>query len=239
MKTVEIKKLTESNNYDSSLHLFCDNYCEYCIQTQKCLNYSILKKDLQLSDIDDPANALFWQQFEDEFDTIVKEIETYADTIGFDLDATFEDNKTLEGKKHKFYTQALRIASETNDVISRTDEFIEMRKNHLSGKIALKLKKKKIIEDNSLLFQVNDPIFWLTEQFKYKLAVAIDLRLNKKNALAAQYAQIAYSMLKKLILLWSAYIDKIKVAEVEFMPLVIEIYWTYLSIKRVFPLIKA
>lgn len=238
MTTEDIKLIVKSEKYNTDVSVYCDNYCKMCCFTSRCVNFQILKNDLKWKDVNDTANTIYWNEILDTYTTTQEKILEFADISGFDLNASIEDDKKCIGSKHKFFTYALRNTKQTEEILDQTDTFMQNRFEKLSAKLKLKLKKKKIESiDKSIIF-AKDIIYWYTEQYKYKIATAIELRNENKQNQATGYAKASYSMLKRITALWGLYIENFKESEVEFMPQVINTYWTMLNIERIFPEIK-
>jgi hypothetical protein len=87
MNKKDITKPLESDRFIPGIYNYCDRWCERCPQTMRCLNYSMIAKQLGPdAEQYDLTNEIFWQKLAEMLKQTLDMVRATAQEMGIDLD---------------------------------------------------------------------------------------------------------------------------------------------------------
>lgn len=126
MDKEKLKKLADNPNNIPGVYNYCNRWCERCIFTSRCLNFSMGEEDMGDPEANDMNNKKFWDKIAETFRITLEMIQEDAKERGIDLNDI--DHEAYE-KKEKF----IKEEAETYPCVIKSDEYADMVHNWMKA----------------------------------------------------------------------------------------------------------
>jgi hypothetical protein len=102
MNKNDIKQLAGNKNFISGVYNYCDQWCERCPFTSRCMNFAMTRKYTDDPEASDIHNEKFWQSLSEIFKVTQEMLQESAEEMGIDLDSIdFEETARDEAAEDK------------------------------------------------------------------------------------------------------------------------------------------
>jgi hypothetical protein len=101
MDKEKIKKLAGSKQFITGIYNYCDQWCERCPFTSRCLNFALGEEQFADPQSRDIANEVFWQKLAETFQGSLDLLGETAEREGIDLDALDTDELAEEQRANE------------------------------------------------------------------------------------------------------------------------------------------
>ena len=87
MDKEKLKEMARDKRFISGIYNYCDQWCERCPQTSRCLNHAMIEEEFTDRETQDIRNESFWTKLSEVFKDTLDMLKERALSEGIDLDA--------------------------------------------------------------------------------------------------------------------------------------------------------
>ncbi len=166
-----IKAMAKDKKYISGIYNYCDQWCEKCPQTSRCLNYQIGEEDFGDPETRDINNEVFWNKMSEVMQTTMEMLCDMAESMDIDIDSLEIDTaKENENKELSESHEICRMAREYGD---KAGDWIESSEDIISGAGYGLPQTDQDITDAGSAGEAMEVIRWYQHQIYIKLMRAV------------------------------------------------------------------
>ena len=104
MNKERLKEMAQDKRFISGIYNYCDQWCERCTQTSRCLNQAMIEEEFTDPETQDIRNEAFWTKLSEIFKDTLDMLKERALSEGIDLDALDPDpSRTAEEAYRKVF----------------------------------------------------------------------------------------------------------------------------------------
>jgi len=178
MRVTDLTELAKNPNFISGIYNYCDRWCERCPMTSRCLLYAQEQEDQDDSpESRDITNEAFWNKLASIFQETRELITSWAEENGVDLTAVDDEEITRRKKRNeraangRLATAGKAYASVVTKWFSDFDQILSSSDTEGTESDA---------EEDDLLEDARDVIYWYQYQIAVKTIRAISSRADEK-----------------------------------------------------------
>jgi hypothetical protein len=86
-----MNELARDPRFIPGIYNYCDQWCERCTFTGRCMNYAMAQEEEAGDSSQDVENEAFWDKLHETFDATIARLEEVAETMDVDIDFDDED----------------------------------------------------------------------------------------------------------------------------------------------------
>ncbi len=112
------EELARDSRFIPGIYNYCDQWCERCPLTWRCLNYAMSEE----AERSDAANKLFWHKLDEVFETTAEMIDEQIDQMNFEIDEQELEEYTRQDEEIREAVRAQpfsRLALKYTDVVDQ------------------------------------------------------------------------------------------------------------------------
>jgi hypothetical protein len=134
MKRDRLKKLAADKRFISGIYNYCDRWCDRCLQTSRCLNFSISEEEFSDPEARDIRNETFWKKLSGVLGETLELLKESARDWGIDLETLdskddVENMKAKEVVKKNFEDGLRKVTpSLSRDLQTHYEKFVERQR---------------------------------------------------------------------------------------------------------------
>lgn len=180
MDKERIRKLAENPEFNPGIYNYCDQWCERCRFTSRCMNFALDEEQFGDSQTRDINNDAFWQKLSEIFQITLEMLKEIAKEEGIDLDcldvqqaAEEHEKKRDIAENHECSRAAKAYGEMVKNWFDSAEDLFEKRAEELNLKVQLELPNSDPVSEADALKDSVDIIRWYQYQIYVKLIRAI------------------------------------------------------------------
>ena len=119
MDKEKLKNMAKDKNYISGIYNYCDQWCERCPQTSRCLNYQMGEEEFADPETRDINNEAFWNKMSEVMRTTMEMLYEMAESMDIDIDSLEIDiDREKENEELSENHETCRMAREYSDKVA-------------------------------------------------------------------------------------------------------------------------
>lgn len=248
-----IKKLTNNPNFISGIYNYCDQWCERCPFTSRCMNFAFGEKQFSDPEARDINNKLFWQKLTETLQLTLGMLKEIAEREGVDLDsldlkAAAEEEKLKEktAKNHECSRAAKAYADMVETWFDSASYLFQEKEDELNLKGRLQTPNTNPVGEAASIKDAVDVIRWYQYQIYIKLMRAIKGKLEEKSEILDEYpkdsdgsAKVALVAIDRSIAAWGEMRLHFPEREDEILDLLVHLDRLRRRVEKTFPAARA
>jgi hypothetical protein len=119
----KLKEMARDKKYISGIYNYCDQWCERCPQTSRCLNFRVGEEEFGIPETRDIHNDVFWNKMSEIMETTIEMLYEMAESMDIDLDALDIDIEK-ENSDEEFY-QNHKVCRMATEYSSKAAEWLD------------------------------------------------------------------------------------------------------------------
>ena len=124
MNKERLKEMTQDKRFISGIYNYCDQWCERCTQTSRCLNHAMIEEEFTDPETQDIRNEAFWTKLSEIFKDTLDMLKERALSEGIDLDA-------LDTEKIEEEDSSLQETVRSHEIARAANAYADMAENWL------------------------------------------------------------------------------------------------------------
>ncbi len=184
MDKEQIKKLAKNPKLIPGIYNYCDRWCEHCIFTKRCMNYSMGKDDDD--ETRDLNNEKFWNKIHENFQVAMELLAEAAAEHGIDMNKIEIDQNEVDDreaekeitKHHPCYKDSEKYIKLGRKWIEGRKEVLQNKENELNQKLKLGAEKNQLDSEVDEITDAFEIIQWYLFFISAKIYRALMGRRN-------------------------------------------------------------
>jgi hypothetical protein len=152
MNRERLKKLAAEKRFIPGIYNYCDQWCERCPQTSRCMNFSISEEEFSDPEAQDIRNEAFWNKLSGILGETLEMLREIAKEWGIELE-TLDSMDDIENRKAK------DVAAENHLLCRAAKRYSELVEDWFKGRETL-LFETSAARDGISLDEAFDVIRW-------------------------------------------------------------------------------
>jgi hypothetical protein len=162
MNRDKLKKLAGEKRFIPGIYNYCDRWCERCLQTSRCLNFSMFQEELSDPEAQDIRNEAFWNRLSGIFAETLELLKESAKERGIDLE-------TLDSAGDTERLRANQEAAENHVICRASKSYSKMVQDWFSEKERLFFDTGALSNEGLNLEEAIEVIRW----YQYFIAAKV------------------------------------------------------------------
>lgn len=191
MDKERLKEMARDKRFISRIYNYCDQWCERCPQTLRCLNYVMGEEEFIDPETRDVRNQAFWDKVSGSFRATTDLLKKMAGSREIDLDALGSDQSEDEERSikdaamnHEIARAAKAYSTIVEDWFKGTEAFFEKADETETG---LLLSGNGEEPENDEMEEALEVVWWYQHQIYVKMMKAISDRLKEKTEVSDEW----------------------------------------------------
>ncbi len=187
MKNEDLLKFPADDKYISSIHNYCDRWCERCPFTAQCMSFAISEEQFPDQDKLDIQNEAFWQRLSDSFRTTLELVKEMAEREGIDLDAVDveerEERERLDDevtRSHKCCRMAKAYADMVDQWFDSARGIAGQEDDETADEMYVEIQTSDPLGTGAICEDALEVVRWYQHQIYVKLMRAVGGSLREK-----------------------------------------------------------
>ncbi len=221
MDKEQVKRMAKNPNNIPGIYNYCDRWCERCVFTSRCLNYSMSEEEFSDPETQDMQNEKFWEKLSETFKVTLELLQEMAEEQGIDLSsldleegAETEEQDRKEVENHECTRACKRYAKMVSEWLKTSKPFFEEKDKELNEKLQLELPNSFPFVEADEIEDAIDVIQWHQHQIFVKLSRAIHGRIDEEREEPDDYpkdsdgsAKVALIAIDRSIAAWGRILE--------------------------------
>ncbi|MEJ2054660.1 MAG: hypothetical protein P8X42_12140 [Calditrichaceae bacterium] len=174
-----MKKLAEKPGLIEGIYNYCDQWCERCPFTDRCLNFALSEKHFTKSDkgLDD---EIFWKELHEIFQLTLGMVKEAAEEMGVDLDDIDAEEVRIWQEKfdnlaenHSCAVMSKAYADNVTQWFDNAGNIFEFKAGELASNLQIGLPESEIERELERIHNMIEIIRWYQYQIHIKILRAL------------------------------------------------------------------
>ena len=253
MDTDRIDELAKDPRLIPGIFNYCDQWCERCPFTSRCMNYALGEEECDDPESQDIKSQEFWDTLHGIFEATIEMVMDKAEEMGIDLDAAEFDEITAQqehvretAKEQPCCRAAMTYVRRVDDWFDSTRGLLENKADELESLAQADIPGTKPTDEAANICDCLDVIRWYQRQIYVKLcraaggAIRCELEgLDYAREDADGSAKVALIGIERSIAAWAALLPHLPDQEPQILNLLATLERLLRQVEAAFPNARA
>lgn len=248
-----LKKLEQNPNFIPEIYNYCDNWCERCAFTTRCLNYASNEHESSDEETRDISNEQFWQKLTETLQLTSNLLKEIVAQEGIDLESPELEAAMAEEKRfddiaweHECSQAAKAYGARVEHWFGSAKGLFKDKAEQLDLTVRLELPDANPMEEAVGIKDAIDVIYWYQYQIFVKLVVAVRGTMDDRVNVPDEYrrhsdghAKVALIGIDRSLAAWGEMRNYFPEREDEILDILIFLDRLRRDIEKLFPAARA
>jgi len=249
MDKEKIKKFAQNKQFITGIYNYCDQWCERCPLTSRCLNFALSDEEFADPESRDITNKLFWLKLAETLQVTLDLLKEAAEREGIDLDSldieelaedeSFDEEVT---KNHECCRAAKVYGEMVDDWFDSARALFGQKEDDLSLDVLPEIPNVSPFRESDSFEEAVQVIRWYQHQIYVKLMRAIRGALEEKPEILDEFssdsdgsAKVALIAIDRSIAAWGEIRNHYPLRDSDILDLLVHLDRLRRKVEKVFP----